>query len=94
MLKSSCLFVFYFFHSHKQQGYLELAEKGELICDNSVSPSPAATPRQSVSELEGSKKSGDENSDNAVLTDSISQCIQDVKSGCEEEKMNTRGFII
>lgn len=35
-----------------QHGHLEMAEKGELICDDSVSPSPAITPRQSMTEVE------------------------------------------
>ena len=36
-----------------------MAEKGELICDESVSPSPAATPRQSMTEVESSKQTSD-----------------------------------
>lgn len=38
-----------------------MAAKGELLCDEGVSQSPALTPRQSMSEVESTNQAGDGN---------------------------------
>lgn len=68
-----------------------MAEKGELICDDSVPASPAITPRPSTSEVDD-KKIGDENSDNAMTTMSSAGDNQDVKSSDDQAKTDTKGF--
>ena len=68
-----------------------MAEKGELICDESVSPSPAATPRQSMTEVESSKQTGGEKTTSSV--ESSTENSQEAKAGAEQAgaKANTKG---
>lgn len=66
-----------------------MAEKGELICDNSVTPSPAATPRQSMTEVESSKQTGGETTNSSA--ESTTEDNQKVKIEAElaEAKADT-----
>ena len=68
-----------------------MAEKGELVCDESVSPSPAATPRQSMTEVETSKQTGGEMTSSPAR--STSDQNQEVKANVEqpEAETNTKG---
>lgn len=68
-----------------------MAEKGELICDNSVSPSPAATPRQSMTEVESGKQTSDGTTPSPAR--SSSEQNQEVKAKPEqpEAEANTKG---
>ena len=66
-----------------------MAEKGELVCEESVSPSPAATPRQSMTEVESSKHTGG----SSPARSSSSEQNQEVKVKAEqpEAKADTKG---
>ena len=66
-----------------QRKYLEMAEKGELICDESVPPSPAVTPRQSMADTQDSTRTGDESPSAALPTLSSSSAGEQAK---EDEK--------
>ena len=60
-----------------------MAENGELICDDSVSPSPAVTPRQSMAEVDSSKQTGGE------VTSPAKSSTQDLKANAEQAEAET-----
>ncbi len=74
-----------------QHEYLQLAEKGELICDDSVSPSPAATPRQSMTEVESSKQTSDGTTPSPARNSSGQNQELKAKEEQPEPKANTKG---
>ena len=64
-----------------QHGYLEMAEKGELVCDGSISPSPAITPRQSMTEVESSINTSNDHKDPSTTVPTTTNT-----EDCEEEE--------
>ena len=69
-----------------------MSEKGELLCDESVTPSPAATPRQSMTEVESSKQTTDGESTPSPARSSSGE-NQEVKAVAEqpEPEADTKG---
>ena len=68
-----------------------MAEKGELICDESVSPSPAATPRQSMTEVESSKQTSGETTSSPARSTSEQNHEVNAKAEQPEAEANTKG---
>ena len=83
-----------FYNFSTQHKYLELTEIGELECDNSVSTSPAITPRQSTFEVEDSKDTSGENAETTVLAKTSSEGNQNDKSNTDQETESIECFII
>ena len=71
-----------------QHKCLEMAEKGELVCEESVPPSPAVTPRQSMADSQESSRTGDQNSSTTVLSDT-----SDSKTTDEQAKEEEKGTV-
>lgn len=71
-----------------QHGHLEMAEKGELICDDSVSPSPVITPRQSMTEVESCINTS---SDHKDLSTTVPTATDTNDSQDEQVKTFTKG---